>query len=260
MGAAMTVYSSHQNWYTQAQDLNTRLKETEARLRQAQDGADRLESTLTGERDAAQQLVSKLEAQRATLVDANAQLQAQRDQLRQRSRDQVAAVAATQQNNDRLSAEVATLRTIVRDNQLARDRGYTEMLTATESRDQTAGELEILREQNRELTQDVARMQKLLRGNGIDATVDPDHVMEPADGLVAAVRRQGSSHLIEVTIGADDGLQNGHTVEVYRGGKYLGRAEIIHTAPDRAIGKLDRRFLQGQVQEGDRVATRLKLS
>ena len=84
--------------------------------------------------------------------------------------------------------------------------------------------------------------------------------MEPSDGIVSAVRRKGATQLIEVTIGADDGLQAGHTVEVFRGSKYLGRAEIISTSPDRAIGKLDRRFLRGQIQEGDRVATRLKLS
>ena len=84
--------------------------------------------------------------------------------------------------------------------------------------------------------------------------------MEPTDGLVSAVRRRGSTQLIEVTIGADDGLRAGHTVEVFRGSKYLGRAEIIRTTPDRAIGKIDRRFLHGQIQEGDRVATRLKLS
>jgi hypothetical protein len=134
------------------------------------------------------------------------------------------------------------------------------MLAATEARDQIMGRRDLLQTQNRELTEQVARMSKLLRSEGVDPGTDPDHVMEPTDGIVSAVRRQGATHLIEVTLGSDDGLQTGHTVEVYRGGRYLGRAEIIETTPDRAIGKLDRRFLQGQIQEGDRVATRLKLS
>jgi hypothetical protein len=134
------------------------------------------------------------------------------------------------------------------------------MLDATEAQDQTQGELNIVRAQNQAITRQVARMSKLLRANGIDPGLDPDFLMEPSDGIVSAIRRKGATQLIEVTIGADDGLQAGHTVEVFRGSKYLGRAEIIQTSPDRAIGKLDRRFLRGQIQEGDRVATRLKLS
>ena len=62
-----------------------------------------------------------------------------------------------------------------------------------------------------------------------------------------------------MTIGADDGLKQGNTVEVYRGDKYLGRIEIVKTSPDRAVGRVDRRFQTGVIQEGDRVATRLKV-
>lgn len=254
------VYSSHQNWYQQAQSLNTQLKEAQAELRQARDGRDRLEGDLTSRLTAVEQERNKLEAQRDTLEDTNSQLQEQLDDLNERSSELTAAVNATQLNNDRLVDEVTTQRDSVRNNQLARDTNFATMLAATEARDQTEGELEILQRQNRELTEQLARMEKLLRGNGISPNIDPDYVMEPTDGLVSAVRRRGAEHLIEVTIGSDDGLQRGHTVEVYRGNRYLGRAEIIHTEPDKSIGKLDRRFLQGQIQEGDRVSTRLKLS
>jgi len=65
--------------------------------------------------------------------------------------------------------------------------------------------------------------------------------------------------LVEVTIGADDGLKVGNTLEVSRGAKYLGRIEIIQTSPDKSVGRVDRTFQQGQIQEKDRVATRIKL-
>ena len=260
MGLAMTVYSRHQNWYTQAQTLEDQLEQVRADLGQSRDQYNRLESKLSGELEATRQQIRQLETVRTRLDDRNKAMQAELDQLKQQSRDRIAAVAATQQNNDRLMKEVAAQREAVRDNQQSRDADFGTMLSATEARDQTQGELEILRAQNRQLTEDVARMSKLLRAEGLDPGRDPEHVMEPTDGLVAAVRRRGATRLIEITIGADDGLRTGHTVEVFRGAKYLGRAEIIRTAPDRAIGKIDRRFLQGQIQEGDRVATRLKLS
>ena len=58
----------------------------------------------------------------------------------------------------------------------------------------------------------------------------------------------------------DDGLRIGDTVEVVRDTKYKGRLEILKTAPDRAVGRVDARFQQGPIQEGDRVATRLNLN
>jgi hypothetical protein len=73
------------------------------------------------------------------------------------------------------------------------------------------------------------------------------------------VRRAAGAQLVEVTIGADDGLKPGNTVEVFRGSKYLGRVEILQTSPDKSVGRVDRRFQQGRIEEGDRVATRIKL-
>ena len=77
---------------------------------------------------------------------------------------------------------------------------------------------------------------------------------------MSRVRQAAGAQLVEVTIGADDGIKQGNTVEVYRGGRYLGRLEILKTSPDRAVGRVDRRFQQGQIQEGDRVATRLRVN
>ena len=67
------------------------------------------------------------------------------------------------------------------------------------------------------------------------------------------------NQLIEITVGADDGLKPGHTIEVFRGERYLGRAEILRTEPDRAVGRVIRRFQLGPIQEGDDVATRLRI-
>ena len=47
-------------------------------------------------------------------------------------------------------------------------------------------------------------------------------------------------------------------MEVFRGSKYLGRLEILRTSPDRAVAKIDKKLQAGQIQKGDRVATRFK--
>ena len=84
-------------------------------------------------------------------------------------------------------------------------------------------------------------------------------VVPTVDGVVSQTRRSGGAQYVEVTIGADDGLKTGNTLEVFRGDRYLGRLDIVSTSPDKSVGKVDRRYQQGQIQEGDRVATRLKL-
>jgi hypothetical protein len=84
-------------------------------------------------------------------------------------------------------------------------------------------------------------------------------VVPTVEGVISKIERKAGGQLVEVTIGADDGLKTGNTLEVSRGAKYLGRVEIIQTSPDKSVGRVDRKFQQGQIQEGDRVATRIKL-
>jgi hypothetical protein len=97
-----------------------------------------------------------------------------------------------------------------------------------------------------------------MRERGINPATEPGSVVPSVNGLVSQVRRSGGAQFVEVTIGADDGLTEGNTLEVSRGARYLGRIEIVETSPDKSVGRVDRRFQQGQIQEGDRVATRIK--
>ncbi|MEM1305732.1 MAG: hypothetical protein AAGG46_12595, partial [Planctomycetota bacterium] len=133
-------------------------------------------------------------------------------------------------------------------------------LAATERVNATLGQLESAAERTETLMVDLARTRAVLEANGINPNTSVDDVTPVVDGFVSAVRRNGSQRLIEVTIGADDGLRVGHKVEVFRGRKYLGRAIIRKTDPDQAVAEIDPSYGINRIQEGDRVATRLKLS
>ena len=63
--------------------------------------------------------------------------------------------------------------------------------------------------------------------------------------------------LIEISLGADDGLKEGHTLDVYRGNTYLGRVVIRRTAPDRSVGQIMKELQRGQIRKGDHVTTKL---
>ena len=68
-----------------------------------------------------------------------------------------------------------------------------------------------------------------------------------------------ANNLVEVSIGTDDGLKSGDTLEIFRGTHYLGRMRLVRLDTDRAVGEIIPKTKKGPIQKGDHVATRLKL-
>ena len=117
------------------------------------------------------------------------------------------------------------MRQKIRNEQQTRDRVFKTALDATEQLNQAAGEYQSARERSEQLTKQVAGMTTVMREKGIDPATDPNSVVPTVEGVVSDIRRSGGSQLVEVSIGSDDGLKTGNTLEVSRGDKYLGRLE-----------------------------------
>jgi len=256
---SMMVYATHKNWKTSYDTLKIQLSEAKNQNQQLQSKYDSLDSQLQAEVEASQQDVRKLESERVQLIAQSRLIQKQLDSLLTEHRSNTAAVASTQANNQELTKEVASLRVALRENQQKRDEAFAAMVRATDDVHQAQGRLSTLVERNGQLTQEVALKSSLLLENGFDPTATLDAVVPQVRGLVSAMRRNASGQLIELTVGADDGLRKGQTVEIFRGERYLGRAEIMRTEPDRAVGRILRKYQQGQIQKGDHVATKLRV-
>jgi hypothetical protein len=259
MGLAMAVYATHKNWQQVSLDLNKKLQASQAENQKLQTEHNRRIEELESAKTAAEQQAAKLDAERVALAEHNAQIQAELDGLRQNQRVAIASVDATQKINVGLASDVTGLRKQIKDAQLDRDKLFKSALDATEELHQAAGEYNTARERNEQLTKQTAGMTAVMREKGIDPNTDPGSVVPTVEGVISKIERKAGGQLVEVTIGADDGLKAGNTLEVSRGAKYLGRVEIIQTSPDKSVGRVDRKFQQGQIQEGDRVATRIKL-
>jgi hypothetical protein len=259
MVASMFVYATHRNWKEDFDKLKTERDQLQVRHDQLQSQKNSLESQLNAEVDFVRQEASKLTTERDQLMSQNVGLQNQLDQLLQLERQNTAAVASTQANNEKLTEEVGSLRDEVRTNQAERDRAFTTTVKATDEVHQATAQVTALRERNTQLAQEVGNKTRLLDDNGIDPETDPAAVVPRVRGIVSATQTTAGSQLIEITIGADDGLKPSHTVEIFRGDRYLGRAEILKTEPDKAVGRILRQFQQGQIEEGDDVATRFRI-
>ncbi len=260
MVVAVMVYSTHRNFKEDADKLTAQLNNAKQQNQQLESKLRSLESLLTGEVETAKQEVAKLESERIQLVAENTTFQSELDLLRQEQRTNTAAVVATQSNNESLTSEVDALRTAIQENQQARDEAVAVTIRATDELHQAQGTLTSLRERSIQLVQELGTATSMLRESGIDPSTDPKAGVPNVRGVVSAIHRAAGNQLIEVSVGADDGIKPGHTIEVFRGERYLGRAEILKTEPDRAVGRVIRRFQQGQIQEGDHVATKLRIS
>ena len=243
-----------------AEALQQNLDTARAQNEQLESQKNSLDSQLNAELEIARQEASKLATEREELLAQNLLIQRELDQLRQKERTNTAAVESTQANNEKLTAEVSVLRKDIRSEQQARDEAFDVTIAATDDLHQSQGEVTALRDRNSQLVRELGDKTALLEDNGIDPHTSPDAVVPQVRGIISKSQRTAGSQLIEVTVGADDGLKPGHTVEVFRGDRYLGRAEILKTEPDRAVGRVLRQFQQGQIQEGDDVATRFRIS
>lgn len=259
MGLALAVYATHKNWQQVSLDLNKKLTDAKSENAKLQTEHNRRVEDLQREKTIAEQQNAKLDAERVLLAQNNAAIQAELDGLRQTQSGHIAAFDATQKINVGLAGEVTELRGRIRTTIQDRDSLFKKALDATEELHKAAGEYNTTRERNEQLTKQTAGMTAVMNAVGIDPNTNPGSVVPTVEGVVSKIERKAGGQLVEVTIGADDGLKTGNTLEVSRGAKYLGRVEIIQTSPDKSVGRVDRKFQQGQIQEGDRVATRIKL-
>lgn len=255
MVIGMAVYSTHINWRDEYQALNTKLNQAESDYTDQKAAYLRQISQLEAEKEAAKQEARKLETERVQLVEDRNGLQTELEQAANQISALQGTVTSTSENNRLLSEEVQKLRSDIRTAQQERDQLFATTLKATTDLHTTAGELNEVKDRNAQLVQDLAMKNSLLRENDIDPTGE---AVPRVRGVVAATRRTAGKQLIEISIGADDGVKKNQTVEIFRGERYLGRAMIIQTNPDRAVGQVLREYQQGPIQEGDDVATQLR--
>lgn len=256
MVIAMFVYATHRNWKDAYDKVTAQLSTEQAAKADLEAKYQQQISQLKSEQTAALQDVAKLETERNVIVSQNQAIQKEVDQLRQDQAQNVAMVKATGENVSRLTNEVTGLRDDVRVAQQDRDEQFHTTLKATSELHSVGGDLQKLQERSAQVVAQLADVKAKAEEAGVNTEGE---YIPRVRGKVSKIQRNASGQLIEITIGADDGVRPGQTVEVFRGDRYLGRAEILKADPDRAVGQVIRKFQQGQIQENDDVATKLRV-
>ena len=126
-----------------------------------------------------------------------------------------------------------------------------------------------LQDKHAKLLGDLALYLKIIAAAGL--STDPQSVvglLEPppaVDGKVLETKRGGrsGSDLVEISIGSDDGLAEGHKLSVYRpqvgdkAAKFLGDIKLVYVTPDRSVGSVVLRAKNGIIERGDNVTSKL---
>ena len=74
------------------------------------------------------------------------------------------------------------------------------------------------------------------------------------NGQVTAVATNG---LVEVSLGRDDGMREGFTLEAHRNGQYLGRLLVKTVSDNKSVAEIITSYQKGYIREGDRVDSKL---
>lgn len=264
MSFAVMVYATHRNWYALVENdrtarppgLKVQLEDRKREVEAAQAVRARHEAEIADEKSARIREVAKLTTQVEELKQQRDELQKNEAKLKQSVDDSVAAMTAAQNTLADLRKEISDLRELDDKVRKERDDKLAESVKLEEQLAQSKGELDRLTKRAAELAKDVAQYSNRMQEEGIPLETKTPRV----EGVVLAVNANG---LLEISIGADDGLLVGHELDVFRigadtaAGKYLGRVKVVKTDVDRAVARLIPETRKGPIQVDDRVATKL---
>lgn len=257
MVLALAVNASHRNWRDVVLDPGNGLKKQIETI-------SRTNKQLTDDRQRTQGALDREQAARRTALAA---LQSQLDQMEQLLRASAAQVQQLEAKStelsqldrsraeelQRLTDETRKLRDQIRAEQEDRDSLFAETLKMTDQMNLLKGSLQAQTERNEQLAAQLSRYREVVDMKGIDVNQPLDGAPPERNGTVLVVNRP--LDMVEVSIGYDDGLRDGHLLDVTRSGRYVGRVRIRRTEPNRSVAEILKDYNQSPIQEGDRVDT-----
>jgi hypothetical protein len=267
MGLSVAVFETHKNWVevvnnprdqaTVNRPVGLKYQLEDARTDTAKYAAqlEVLQKATANEKAALEEKIGKLETKSKQLSDDVAIRTSELDKLKVENANQLTALTAAQTTLDEKLKQVDTLRADITAAQSQRDENFKKLVEEQEKFNQASIDLEQLKTANTRLVSQMAQAKTVLERHDLSIDTPLDGVPPKVDGVVLAANAQDG--MVEISIGSDDGLRQGNTLEVFRSTKYLGRIQVVRTAPDKSVAKIIPGFQKGRIERDDRVATRL---
>lgn len=258
MTCAVAVYATHTNWREVTESKKSDLAKLNTEHAKLKDQRDRLKNEMVTQEKAAETVRAQLETAVQLGKDKITNLQKKESQLNESTRKSVALAAAATDRLVALEGDVGILEVNAAKAESDRKKYFNEAVRLDSGLLEAVNELKRLRDNQQTLQQDYDKAVDVLRHFGLDENADTSETPPVVEGRIVGIAGDTRlGHLAEISIGSDDGLRKGHTLEVYRGTGYVGRIEVIRIDVDRAVCQAIRSFQKSPMQEGDRVASKI---
>ncbi len=271
MAFAGVVYNHQMSWRKAYETGQTNLSKTQKERDDALAEKERLNTDLTRQANVSEQRAKAVEiANKGLLADVERLKKESGDLAVARKRASEEALIAGEESSAR-TEEATNLRSINFDQSKARDIEFQIRTKLEDDKYSLQLDLDTAKKKNRELLTRVSILQQALESAGISADVNelaarnsPPPRVEGKILDLLIPQRQGASELVEISLGSDQGLKNGHEMTVYRTGlsggqqpKFLAKIVIVKTTPDKAVGQVIEGIRNGVIKKGDNVTTKL---
>lgn len=257
--ASVAVNASHKDLRTQVADFQTRQKQLETTIDELKKASEINKTQLAQEQVARRVSLAALQTQLDTERDKNQQANTQLNDLNSKNTQATQSLAQTLAELKRITSENDLIKQeidkIITDRNAQRRtviRLTDELNGLASKRTDLQSEVESLRDQSTRFQAMAETRAAALAAAGI---TDPDDV--PPSDLKGVVLAVGADQSVEVSIGRDDGIREGHNLDIYRNGSYLGRIQIRTVADDKAVGNIIPAYRKGFIQAGDKVSAKV---
>lgn len=257
-------YAARTNWHAAFVEADKQLKAARQDARAANTEAEqargelaKVSADLAGADRRLAEAKAGLELQVAAL---NKQLNDEKGKVKERDASLTGIaqeIKGRQQEVDYLKSLVATrdtqIKSMEKNVEDMRNRAVEMEIAAKSEQDRNNNLLAQIERLNKAL-QKAAQNGTALASNGAGKRNPPS---EDVEGTVKSTDPQ--SGFVTLSVGSDQGLNKGNTLEVYRlkpDAAYLGTIEILAVHPNEAVGKPVSR-LRGPIQVGDRVSSNI---
>ena len=264
LAVSTVVFVTEQNWHKMSEDLKKKLTAEQKTNSDVKAALDKANGDYKAAEDEFNKQTTDLKNRIAELEKSNAatekalqehrQTQAQALEAQNEALDQA---KARKEENDGLRARLAEVEKQANEFKLAQAK-------LTDEKRDLELKLQVATSNNDDLRERARAFSSELRRNGLSADFrqikGANSVAPPVEGKVLSV--DAKNQRVVISIGSDDGLVVGHELEVWRTKPtpdYLGRIRIEATDPDRSVGIVIGKTVQGKkIQEGDNVAPTIR--
>ena len=252
---AVATFATHRNWKVDAMAKKAEIEKLQGELKdkttEILNAKNELAIEQASRRSALATLQAKLSLLLADLTKYTEELSQKNSQLTEET--QAAKVAV--ESLAAITAETAKLREEIRLAQQDRNDQYLKAVTLVDKLNQADALREQLEVRNAQLQDLYAQLDRVAKRMGFNKESLVSAIPPPVDGVITAINE--AQGLVEVSIGADDGLKKGHMLQVFQGEKYLGQIILREVNKDKAVGDIDKKMQRGRMKKGDNVTTKL---